>query len=198
MGLEYWLELVDQKHRHGSNLRKYHACWKKTVTIENFFYWLDEGEGRDVEAEECSREKLERQQVRYLSREERMQYLVTVDGQGRLCWAKDGERVTTSQDWKDSAKGIVPIGDRTLAFESGEAASHMTKEASTSGSGSDPSDSRPTAEHDYHSKEMSSVEGMDTVQSDSASGVLGRLLPKTTKKNKWIYVHSRQLALPPA
>ena len=29
MGLDYFLEMVDHKHRYGSNLRRYHAEWKK-------------------------------------------------------------------------------------------------------------------------------------------------------------------------
>jgi hypothetical protein len=32
MDLNYFLELVDQKHRYGSNLRKYHAHWKTADT----------------------------------------------------------------------------------------------------------------------------------------------------------------------
>ena len=49
MDLPYFLEMVDLKHRYGSNLRAYHAEWKKADTHENFFYWLDQGEGRSVE-----------------------------------------------------------------------------------------------------------------------------------------------------
>jgi hypothetical protein len=40
MGLQYFLEMVDLKHRYGSNLRRYHEVWKKSDTHENFFYWL--------------------------------------------------------------------------------------------------------------------------------------------------------------
>ena len=43
MGLEYFLEMVDTKHRYGSHLRSYHAEWKKADTTQNFFYWLDFG-----------------------------------------------------------------------------------------------------------------------------------------------------------
>lgn len=39
MDLQYWLEAVDLKHRYGSNLRTYHAEWKKSNSPENFFYW---------------------------------------------------------------------------------------------------------------------------------------------------------------
>lgn len=113
MDLSYFLEMVDVKHRYGSNLRKYHHAWKEAPTKENFFYWLDEGEGRDVVLEKCSRERLESMQVRYLGREERRLYEVVVDGEGKLCWRKDGRRVDTSDGWKDSIRGIVRADDPT-------------------------------------------------------------------------------------
>ena len=59
MDLQYFLEMVDQKHRHGSNLRKYHAHWKTQDTAQSFFYWLDRGDGKDISLEECSRERLD-------------------------------------------------------------------------------------------------------------------------------------------
>lgn len=103
MDLQYFLEMVDQRHRYGSNLRKYHAYWKSQDTTQPFFYWLDEGEGKDVEVPECSRARLNKMQVRYLSREERLKYLVKVDEQGLLVWAKNGERVWTKDElYKDS------------------------------------------------------------------------------------------------
>ncbi|KAK4692739.1 hypothetical protein P7C71_g4521, partial [Lecanoromycetidae sp. Uapishka_2] len=111
MDVSYFLEMVDVKHRYGSNLRKYHAEWKSRPTNENFFYWLDYGEGKDVEVEKCSRERLEKMQVRYLGREERRLYEVIVDKDGKLCWRKDGVRVDTTDQWRDSVRGIVRIGD---------------------------------------------------------------------------------------
>ena len=116
MDLPYFLEMVDLKHRYGSNLRTYHAEWKKANTHENFFYWLDCGEGRNVDLQLCSRERLEQEQVRYLSREERMDYLVTVDSEDYLCWIKNGEKIDTTAEWRDSIHGIVRRGDRTPMF----------------------------------------------------------------------------------
>jgi hypothetical protein len=108
MDLPYFLEMVDGKHRHGSHLRAYHAVWKESPSSENFFYWLDYGEGKDVEVPRCSREKLERDQVRYLSPEERLKYLVKVDDAGMFRWAKNDELVqTNSKRFKDSMQGVV-------------------------------------------------------------------------------------------
>lgn len=92
-------------------MRKYHAEWQKRSTKENFFYWLDQGEGKDVELGKCSRDRLENMQVRYLGKEERRAYEVVVDKQGKLCWRKDGVRVDTSDAWRDSVQGIVPVDD---------------------------------------------------------------------------------------
>lgn len=96
MGLEYWLELVDRKHCYGTNLLKYHAVWRHIGTKENFFYWLDEGDGKGADLEVCPREKLDSQQLQYLTREERFPYLIEIDeNDGLLRWAKNGENVTT-------------------------------------------------------------------------------------------------------
>lgn len=116
MDLQYFLEMVDQKHRYGSNLRAYHEQWKKSDTHENFFYWLDHGEGKNYEHPTVSRQRMESERVRYLSREERLNYLVTIDDQGRLCWAKNGERISTTTEYKDSINGIVPVDDDTPAY----------------------------------------------------------------------------------
>jgi hypothetical protein len=89
----------------------------------------------------CPRDRLDREQVRYLSREERKDYLVRIDIEGRLCWAKNGARIDTCESYRDSihgmhfsvmltsrdalspclqtlnwSAGIVPIGDTTPAF----------------------------------------------------------------------------------
>ncbi|KAL8703862.1 MAG: hypothetical protein Q9201_002951 [Fulgogasparrea decipioides] len=111
MDLAYFLEMVDLQHRYGSHLRKYHAEWKKRPTHENFFYWLDYGEGKDVSLANCSREKLDSMRVRYLGREERVNYAVEVDPKGKLCWKRNGVRVNTNEEWRDSIKGIVRVED---------------------------------------------------------------------------------------
>ncbi len=118
MDLQYFLEMVDRKHRYGSNLRKYHAFWKTQDTDQSFFYWLDEGDGKEVELPECSRARLNREQVRYLSREERLNYLVRVNNRGLLVSAKNGELVWTKDElYKDSINGIVPVTDPSPKFQ---------------------------------------------------------------------------------
>ncbi|KAL8716938.1 MAG: hypothetical protein Q9225_005776 [Loekoesia sp. 1 TL-2023] len=111
MDLAYFLEMVDLHHRYGSHLRKYHAEWKRRPTHENFFYWLDYGEGKDMNLENCSGEKLDSMKVRYLGKEERVNYAVEVDPKGKLCWKRNGVRVNTTEEWRDSVKGIVRVDD---------------------------------------------------------------------------------------
>ncbi|KAJ5243456.1 IQ calmodulin-binding motif protein [Penicillium citrinum] len=117
MDLPYFLEMVDGKHRHGSNLRAYHAIWKNAPSNENFFYWLDYGEGKNVELPHCPRERLERDQVRYLSPEERLKYLVKVDDEGLFRWAKNDELVyTNNKQFKDSMQGVVSVNEGASKF----------------------------------------------------------------------------------
>lgn len=124
MDLSYFLEMVDGKHRHGSHLRAYHAIWKNAPSSENFFYWLDYGEGKNVEVPQCPREKLERDQVRYLSREERLKYLVKVDDTGLFRWAKNDDLVqTNSKRFKDSMHGVVNIQEGAPQFKGNTEAS---------------------------------------------------------------------------
>lgn len=145
MDLSYFLEMVDVKHRYGSNLRKYHQAWKEAPTNENFFYWLDEGEGKDVAVEKCSRERLESMQVRYLAREERRFYEVIVDKNGKLCWRKDGVRVDTGDKWKDSLHGIVKLDDPTPPWAHRPAPFRGSSESSGLSGDEEPEISSPTS-----------------------------------------------------
>ncbi|TKA72447.1 hypothetical protein B0A55_07999 [Friedmanniomyces simplex] len=110
LDLRFFLEMVDSKHRYGANLQVYHEAWQRSITKDNFFEWLDHGEGRRIIVTGCSREKLDSERIRYLSREERRDYEVAVDANGRLRWQKTGELITTSRDYQDSAHGIVAKG----------------------------------------------------------------------------------------
>ncbi|KAM4067259.1 hypothetical protein HRG_001240 [Hirsutella rhossiliensis] len=197
MGLQYFLEMVDVKHRYGSNLRMYHEEWKKSDTTDNFFYWLDYGAGRNIELDTCPRERLEREQVRYLSREERQYYLVKVDAQGRLCWAKNDARIDTTEQFKDSVHGIVPEGDPTPAFSpvAPSAAApndaHSRKDSTSSSSLSQSSaESRREADRaaKYGDPGYDGAHGVQKITHISASTIFNKLLRKSVRKNTWIFV----------
>ena len=193
MDLQYFLEMVDLKHRYGSNLRTYHEQWKREDTTENFFYWLDHGEGRYIDCQGCPRERLDREQIRYLSRAERLNYLVTVDQEGRLCWAKNGARIDTTEKFKDSIHGIVPESDPTPAFTP---AAVIVEDATTHDS-SDETDSESSShnrgddEHGHSHKDGGTVDydhSMKKVKHVSAATIFDKLLRGSVKGNTWIFV----------
>lgn len=198
MGLQYFLEMVDLKHRYGSNLRQYHEQWKLSSTKQNFFYWLDQGEGRNVELATCPRERLERERVRYLSREERQYYLAMVDSEGRLCWAKNGQRIDTTEKWKDSIHGIVPSDDPTPTFRPTPTSSDQPRPSpsrsssgvsnNNSNSGASESELEADRAAKYASPGFSDAKGVKKVTHVSASTIFNALLRKSVRKNTWIFV----------
>ncbi|KAI1605551.1 hypothetical protein PtrCC142_002263 [Pyrenophora tritici-repentis] len=196
MDLQYFLEMVDQKHRYGSNLRAYHEQWKKSDTHENFFHWLDNGEGRNYEHPTVSRSRLDTERVRYLSREERLNYLVTIDHEGRLCWAKNGNRINTTLEYKDSINSIVPVDDDTPAYgpkaklHSGQSKTFRRSSMISLSSSSSISESDAEAEEAEHyvNEDLDKAKGISKLKHVSAATILNHLLRSSVKPNSWIFV----------
>ncbi|RDI80284.1 hypothetical protein Vi05172_g9688 [Venturia inaequalis] len=181
MDLQYFLEMVDTHHRYGSNLRTYHEEWKKADTHENFFYWLDHGAGRHLDLPVVSRERLDSERVRYLSREERQNYLVKIDEEGRLCWARNGERITTSLQYKDSVDGIVPRDDATEPWTQGRDSSSSDGSSILSRGSNDNVDA-------YANHDLDRARGLKKLTKISASTILNQLLQRSVRPNAWIFV----------
>jgi hypothetical protein len=192
MGVEYFLEMVDEKHRYGSNLRRYHQEWLKAETQDNFFYWLDHGDGLNLDLEDRPRKRLDTEQVRYLSREDRLQYLVKIDQRGMFCWAKDGSPITTSVDFKDSIEGIVHAQDETPTWREVTTGVKPPPPALTSDSSSDSSGTLSTGSHEdaakYTNEDFHNAKGLAKLNHISVDALTNHLLRKTTKKNTWIFV----------
>ena len=192
MDLQYFLEMVDLKHRYGSNLRTYHEEWKKSDTKENFFYWLDFGEGRFIDCSGCPRSRLDSEQVRYLSKEERLDYLVEIDDEGRLCWAKNGARIDTTEKYKDSIHGIVPSTDDTPAFAPRKEEALPESESESESGDSEHHDHEADAEsaraNKYATPEFDKSRGIRKVKHVSAATIFNKLLRGSVKKNTWIFV----------
>lgn len=197
MDQRYFLEMVDLKHRHGSNLRKYHNYWKNCPSTQNFFYWLDHGEGKDLDLPECPRAKLEHQQVRYLSRDERLNYLVTVDQAGLFRWAKNNELVCTdSTRFKDSLKGVVPIDEDAPQFRGHSEAGYPVAYASSSSSSSSQSSTDEDSADDNPSEQINQgyeeAKGVHKLAHITPSVVRDHFARKPAKrKDMWLFV--RQL-----
>ena len=187
MDLQYFLEMVDVKHRYGSNLRTYHEQWKKADTKENFFFWLDYGEGRHIDTAGCSRERLDKERVRYLSKEERLDYLVKIDKEGRLCWAKNGAYIDTTEKYKDSIHGIVPATEDTPAYTPIDAEAALSSSSSSVSSHHSADDEADRA-NKYATPGFDKSKGMKKVKHVSAATIFNKLLRGSVKKNTWIFV----------
>lgn len=210
LDMRYFLEMVDEKHRYGTNLMVYHGEWLKSTTNQNFFYWLDRGEGRHLSMPGCSREKLDKERIRYLSREERKGYLVCIDDQGKLRWEKNGELITTSnEEFRDSISGIISRSDVvTPTFQDESITRQLSESRNFLQRFTDQSSMSPIPLADIG--EASSSEGEDAkheVEEAEAAGmkqtkrekmrkrlhvspatILNNLMRATIKPGTWIYV----------
>ncbi|XP_054820886.1 IQ domain-containing protein IQM2-like [Prosopis cineraria] len=95
LALQHWLEAIDPRHRYGHNLNFYYDKWLQCQSREPFFYWLDIGEGKEVNLEKCPRSKLQHQCIKYLGPVERLAYEVVVKG-GRFFYKQSGDLLHTN------------------------------------------------------------------------------------------------------
>ncbi|XAO23003.1 hypothetical protein I312_101780 [Cryptococcus bacillisporus CA1280] len=216
---QHWLEMVDGKHRYGSNMKYYFRKWKEADTSDNFFRWLDKGEGKDLDLEEMPRERLEKERITYLSAEERLNYLVKVDKDGLLRWAHNNEFVDTAAGrWKDAGDGtgIVPADPQSEEDENKPkpqptidpyAPPHnqrMHKVSRASSLSSLSSDSYSAQSSELDENESTHYVGLDQKPEGwlerqkkrlTPGGVRRELLRKTVRRNTWIYVSDMKLNL---
>ncbi|KAK7411918.1 hypothetical protein VNO78_03362 [Psophocarpus tetragonolobus] len=94
LALQHWLEAIDPRHRYGHNLHMYYDIWFESQSTQPFFYWLDVGDGKEINLEKCPRAILQRQCIKYLGPKEREEYEVIVEN-GKLVYRQDGRLVDT-------------------------------------------------------------------------------------------------------
>ncbi|KAF7806741.1 IQ domain-containing protein IQM1-like [Senna tora] len=99
LALQHWLEAIDPRHRYGHNLHFYYDIWFESQSIQPFFYWLDVGDGKEINLEKCPRATLQRQFIKYLGPKEREEYEVIVE-EGKLVYRQDGRLVDTDEKSK--------------------------------------------------------------------------------------------------
>ncbi|XAR49926.1 hypothetical protein NMG60_11004111 [Bertholletia excelsa] len=99
LALRHWLEAIDPRHRYGHNLHLYYEVWFNSQSSQPFFYWLDVGEGKEVNLEKCERTVLQRECIKYLGPKEREAYKVIIDD-GKLVYKVSGELVETMEGTK--------------------------------------------------------------------------------------------------
>ncbi|KAK4481677.1 hypothetical protein RD792_012584 [Penstemon davidsonii] len=100
LALQHWLEAIDPRHRYGHNLQFYYVNWLQCDSKQPFFYWLDIGEGREVNLERCSRSKLQQQCIKYLGPTERSAYEVIILD-GKLMYKQSGKILDTREGPED-------------------------------------------------------------------------------------------------
>ncbi|URE23783.1 calmodulin-binding protein [Musa troglodytarum] len=99
LALQHWLEAIDPRHRYGHNLHLYYDVWSGSESTRPFFFWLDVGDGREVNLERCPRSKLQKQCIRYLGPREREAYEVIVQN-GKLVYRQGEMPVNTTEGCK--------------------------------------------------------------------------------------------------
>ncbi|KAK8061534.1 hypothetical protein PG994_007900 [Apiospora phragmitis] len=143
--------------------------WKKADTNENFFYWLDYGTGKNLEIEAAPG--------------------IGWRGNKTAVLAKNGIRLDTTEEWKDSVNGIVPVEDPTPAYapdveshsqQHHDPARHPEDHDSTSGSDedSDASESELEAARaaKYATPTLDDAKGVKKIKHVSAATIFNRLL----------------------
>ncbi|XP_071735517.1 IQ domain-containing protein IQM6-like [Rutidosis leptorrhynchoides] len=101
LALQHWLEAIDPRHRYGHNLQFYYAKWLVCESRQPFFYWLDIGEGKEVNLERCPRPKLLQQCIKYLGPTEREEYEVIVED-GKFMYKLSKTIIDTTGGPKDT------------------------------------------------------------------------------------------------
>ncbi|KAL3825301.1 hypothetical protein ACJIZ3_021330 [Penstemon smallii] len=99
LALQHWLEAIDPRHRYGHNLHLYYDVWFQSESAQPFFYWLDVGDGKEVNIEKCPRTNLQRQCIKYLGPNEREAYEVVVEN-GKLVYKQSGNLLDTIEGSK--------------------------------------------------------------------------------------------------
>ncbi|KAJ4886512.1 calmodulin-binding family protein [Raphanus sativus] len=116
LALQHWLEAIDPRHRYGHNLHFYYNKWLHCQSREPFFYWLDIGEGKEVNlVEKCSRSKLQQQCIKYLGPMERKAYEVVVED-GKFFYKNSGEMLHTSSLEDSDSKWIFVLSTSKVLY----------------------------------------------------------------------------------
>ncbi|KAK6141828.1 hypothetical protein DH2020_024434 [Rehmannia glutinosa] len=92
LALQHWLEAIDPRHRYGHNLHFYYVKWLNSQSKEPFFYWLDIGEGKEME---------------------RKAYEIVMED-GKLFYKQTGELLDTTKEPKGSKWIFVLSTSKTL------------------------------------------------------------------------------------
>ncbi|GAA0161804.1 hypothetical protein LIER_18038 [Lithospermum erythrorhizon] len=96
LAFQHWIEAIDPRHRYGHNLHMYYEEWCKTDAGQPFFFWLDLGDGKEVDLKGCPRSKLRQQCIKYLGPQEREHYEYDVED-GKIVQRQTGNLLDTTK-----------------------------------------------------------------------------------------------------
>ncbi|XP_062182853.1 IQ domain-containing protein IQM3-like [Phragmites australis] len=96
LAFQHWIEAIDPRHRYGHNLHFYYDVWFQSQAGQPFFYWLDIGEGKDIDLPECPRALLKKQCIKYLGPQEREHYEYIIN-EGKIIHKQSLEPLDTSR-----------------------------------------------------------------------------------------------------
>ncbi|KAH0642325.1 hypothetical protein KY290_033919 [Solanum tuberosum] len=100
LALQQWLKAIDPRHRYGHNLHFYYDVWFNSKSSQPFFYWLDVGDGKELNLESYKRADLQRRCFKYLfGPKEREANEVVVDD-GNLVYKQSGMLLKTIEGSK--------------------------------------------------------------------------------------------------
>ncbi|KAJ3675089.1 hypothetical protein LUZ60_004131 [Juncus effusus] len=114
----HWIEAIDPRHRYGHNLEFYYKEWCNSQAGQPFFYWLDVGEGRDLDLTDCPRSILTKECIKYLGPQEREQYEYVIE-EGKMIHKQSGELFNTSNNGSEKEKWIFVMSS-TKAIYAGQ------------------------------------------------------------------------------
>ena len=182
--------MVDSKHRYGTNLKSYHDEWNKSDTDQNFFHWLDHGDGKSLDLKQCSRQQLDKERVTYLNSEQRKNYLIAVGKDGLLCWHRNGRRVDTKKHrWEDlgDGRGIGHLGEKDNLPPPPKHDDDTSSESSSDYSSGDDAGAQTQFKQRHYHQKPDDEESKHKYWT-SPSAIMDVLLRKTINANTWIYV----------
>ncbi|KAK6156298.1 hypothetical protein DH2020_010546 [Rehmannia glutinosa] len=97
LAFQHWIEAIDPRHRYGHNLNIYFDEWFRRNTYQPFFYWLDIGDGKAVDLDECPRSRLRQECINYLGPQEREWYEYIIV-EGAFIHKQTGDLLDTNEE----------------------------------------------------------------------------------------------------
>ncbi|XP_042021661.1 IQ domain-containing protein IQM3-like isoform X2 [Salvia splendens] len=101
LAFQHWIEAIDPRHRYGHNLSIYFDEWCRRQTQQPYFYWLDIGDGKTVDLDECPRSRLNQECINYLGPQERECYEYKIV-EGKFIHKQTGNALDTKEQTSGS------------------------------------------------------------------------------------------------